>query len=150
VPGRPPEPLDKGEEPLDKGEEPQDMGEEPQDKEGEPLDKGEEPLNKGEEPQDKGEEPLDTAEKPLDTGGGRVFSLDPSFGLLTTASASALPLFFRLCAQLLWCELYDMRNIQIRPLQDIAIANIVWCMVYKPGVGGGGRVLRRSRAVVLQ
>ena len=24
------------------------------------------------------------------------------------------------------------------PLQDIAIANIVWCMAYKRGVGGGG------------
>jgi len=32
-------------------------------------------------------------EKPLDTGGGRVFSLDASFGLLATASASALALF---------------------------------------------------------
>jgi len=28
-----------------------------------------------------------------DTGGGRVFSLDASFGLLATASASALALF---------------------------------------------------------
>jgi len=32
-------------------------------------------------------------EEPLDTGGGRVFSLDASFGLLATASASALALF---------------------------------------------------------
>ena len=32
-------------------------------------------------------------EEPLDTGGGRVFSLDASFGLLATASASALELF---------------------------------------------------------
>jgi len=31
--------------------------------------------------------------KTLDTGGGRVFSLDASFGLLATASASALALF---------------------------------------------------------
>jgi len=32
-------------------------------------------------------------EEPLDTGGGQVFSLDASFGLLATASASALALF---------------------------------------------------------
>jgi len=32
-------------------------------------------------------------EEPLDTGGGRVFSLDASFGLLATASASAPALF---------------------------------------------------------
>jgi len=32
-------------------------------------------------------------EEPLDTGGGRVFSRDASFGLLATASASALALF---------------------------------------------------------
>jgi len=32
-------------------------------------------------------------EEPLDTGGGRVFSLAASFGLLATASASALALF---------------------------------------------------------
>jgi len=32
-------------------------------------------------------------EEPLDTGYGRVFSLDASFGLLATASASALTLF---------------------------------------------------------
>jgi len=32
-------------------------------------------------------------EEPLDTGGGRVFSLDASFGLLATASAPALALF---------------------------------------------------------
>jgi len=37
-------------------------------------------------------------EEPLDTGGGRVFSLDASFGLLATASASALALF--LCSAL--------------------------------------------------
>jgi len=29
-------------------------------------------------------------EEPLDTGGGQVFSLDASFGLLATASAEAL------------------------------------------------------------
>jgi len=49
-------------------------------------------------------------EEPVDTGGGRVFSLDAAFGLLATASASALELFSRLCAQLLWCELYNMRD----------------------------------------
>jgi len=32
-------------------------------------------------------------EEPLDIGDGRVFSLDASFGLLATASASALALF---------------------------------------------------------
>jgi len=32
-------------------------------------------------------------EEPLDTGGGRIFSLDASFGLLANASASALALF---------------------------------------------------------
>jgi len=32
--------------------------------------------------------------------------------LLATASASVLARFFRLCSQLLWCELYDMRDIQ--------------------------------------
>jgi len=32
-------------------------------------------------------------EEPLDTGGGRVFSLDASFGLLANASASALAQF---------------------------------------------------------
>jgi len=32
-------------------------------------------------------------EEPLDTGGGRVFSLDASFGLLATASASVLARF---------------------------------------------------------
>jgi len=31
-------------------------------------------------------------EEPLDTGGGRVFSLDASSGILATASASALAL----------------------------------------------------------
>jgi len=31
--------------------------------------------------------------EPLYTGGGRVFSVDASFGLLATASASALALF---------------------------------------------------------
>jgi len=46
----------------------------------------------------------------MNRGGGRVFSLDASFGLLATASASALALFFRLCAQLFGCELYDMRD----------------------------------------
>jgi len=33
-------------------------------------------------------------EEPPDTGGGRVFSLDASFGLLATVSASALAQFF--------------------------------------------------------
>jgi len=32
--------------------------------------------------------------EPPDTGGGRVFSLDTTFGLLATVSASALALFF--------------------------------------------------------
>jgi len=32
-------------------------------------------------------------EEPLETGGGRVFSLNASFGLLATANASALALF---------------------------------------------------------
>jgi len=32
-------------------------------------------------------------EEPLDTGGGRVFSLDAPFGVLATASTSALALF---------------------------------------------------------
>jgi len=48
-------------------------------------------------------------EQNLDTGGGRVFSLYASFGLLVTTlrrwrCVSALP-------QLLLCELYDMRDI---------------------------------------
>jgi len=49
-------------------------------------------------------------EEPPDTGGGRVFSFDASFGLLANVSASAQTLFFRLCAQLLWCELHDMKD----------------------------------------
>jgi len=40
-------------------------------------------------------------EEPLDTGGGRVFSLDVSFGLLATASTSAPALF--LGSALCWC-----------------------------------------------
>jgi len=36
------------------------------------------------------------------------------------------------------------------PLDDIAITNIVWCMAYKGGVGGGGRILRYGCAIVLQ
>ena len=35
------------------------------------------------------------------------------------------------------------------PLHDIAIANIVWCMAYERGVGGG-RILRNGRPIVLQ
>ena len=31
------------------------------------------------------------------------------------------------------------------PLHDIAITNSLWRMVYKEGVGGGGRILRNSR-----
>ena len=35
------------------------------------------------------------------------------------------------------------------PLHNIAIINCVWCMAYK-GAVGGGRILRNSRAIVLQ
>jgi len=35
------------------------------------------------------------------------------------------------------------------PLYDIGITNIVWCMAYTREVGGGGRILPNSRAVVL-
>jgi len=37
--------------------------------------------------------PIIQGEEPCDTGGGRIFSLDASFGLLATASASAPALF---------------------------------------------------------
>ena len=36
------------------------------------------------------------------------------------------------------------------PSHDIAITNIVWCMAYKRGVGGGHRIWCNRRAVVLQ
>jgi len=36
------------------------------------------------------------------------------------------------------------------PLHDIATTNIVWCMEYNKGVGGGGRVSRNTRAIVLK
>jgi len=35
------------------------------------------------------------------------------------------------------------------PLHNIAITNIVWCMAYNRGVGGG-RILSNGRAMVLQ
>jgi len=35
------------------------------------------------------------------------------------------------------------------PLQDIAIANSVWCIAYKRWVGAGGCILRNSHAIVL-
>jgi len=35
------------------------------------------------------------------------------------------------------------------PLNDVVITNIVWCIVYKQDVGGGGRILPISRAMVL-
>jgi len=35
------------------------------------------------------------------------------------------------------------------PLHDIAIINIVWCMAYKRG-GGGGAHVAKSAAIVLQ
>jgi len=38
---------------------------------------------------------------------------------------------------------------QAWPLHDIGITNIVWCMAYKRGVGGGGRILRNGRAIVV-
>jgi len=36
------------------------------------------------------------------------------------------------------------------PLHDIATTNIVWCMAYARGLGGGGAYMRNSRAIVLQ
>jgi len=36
------------------------------------------------------------------------------------------------------------------PLHDIAMTNIVWCMAYTTGVGGGGPMLRNSRAIGVQ
>ena len=38
----------------------------------------------------------------------------------------------------------------IRPLDDIAITDIAWCMALKRGGVGGGRILRNGRAKVLQ
>jgi len=48
--------------------------------------------------------------KPLDTGGGRVFSLDAFLIFWPRAGAFGAGAISRLCAQLLWCELYDMRD----------------------------------------
>jgi len=39
--------------------------------------------------------------------------------------------------------------IVVRPLHDIAITNIVWCMD-KQGRSVGGRILRNGRAIVLR
>ena len=36
------------------------------------------------------------------------------------------------------------------PFHDTDITDIVWCMVLKGGFGGGGRILRNGRAIVLQ
>jgi len=49
-------------------------------------------------------------EEPLDTGGGRVFSLDATSGLLATAGAIGAGELLVLSAQPLWCELYDMKD----------------------------------------
>jgi len=37
-----------------------------------------------------------------------------------------------------------------RPLHDIAITDIVWCLAFTGGVGGGGRISRNGNAIVLQ
>jgi len=51
-------------------------------------------------------------EEPFDTGSGRVFSLDASFGLLATASASALALFLgsALCCCGVSCMTWEIRK----------------------------------------
>jgi len=36
------------------------------------------------------------------------------------------------------------------PLHDIVINNMLWCIKYKRGLGGGGRILPSSRALVFQ
>jgi len=48
--------------------------------------------------------------KTNDTGGGRVFSLDATSGLLATAGAIGAGAVLVLSAQPLWCELYDGKN----------------------------------------
>jgi len=58
-------------------------------------------------------------EEPLDTGGGRIFSLDASFGLLATASASTLALFLGSALSFCgvsWmiCELYHQKKMARR------------------------------------
>jgi len=53
---------------------------------------------------------LRTREGPPDTGGGRVFSLDATSGLLATVGAIGAGAVLVLSTQPLWCELYDMQN----------------------------------------
>jgi len=38
---------------------------------------------------------------------------------------------------------------EVQSLNDIVITNSVWCMAYKREVGGGGRILPNSRAIIL-